>query len=207
MQHAAVEALIVPILTRPDETPLNDCTIQGLGMLRYRLNSNLRLHIWHSDIKTPDIENSAKHTHAWDFNSYIFAGQLENTIYEKAMTGKWYDHPRYWEQQIECGADGCTMGDPTEVALYDASSGIFRAGDQYFEFGDQIHQTVWQDTTVTLIYREKKKSGKDIANIYIPVDNGYVAAPAIQASVEQRRKYCDLAMGRIYDECIHWGRV
>lgn len=203
LQHAAVEAMVSPILRRPHETDLSAWTIQGLGMLRYRINSNLRLHIWNSDIKSPNIENSSKHTHAWNFQSYVFSGQLQNTIYVKTQEGVVAE--RYMEQEIECGADGgCTMAKPMEVGLAQSRCNVYRAGGTYYERGDEIHETNWQDTTVTLIYREKKP-GKDIAKIYIPVDHGHVAAPSLPVGLVDIRMYCDLALQRISAECEHWG--
>lgn len=202
IKKMAVEEMVLPILRCPTITTLlGQWTIQGLGMLRCRINDNLRLHIWHSDIKTPNIENSAKHTHAWDFHSYVVAGQLRNYVYERVQPNPHHENS-YMEQEIECGADGCTMGEPSEVYLAGVTSHVYRPGDTYFERGEEIHETRWQDTTVTLIHRVKKQ-GKDIAKIFIPVDHGYVAAPSMPATWDQVCKYTRLACARIEIEAKH----
>jgi hypothetical protein len=112
--------------------------IQGLGMLRLYLSKAVRLHVWHSGFASPGV--STLHTHPWDFESTVVAGQLENIRY-KETTGTAnteLDTERFYSSLLHCGPGGGLKEDPQLVYLKQLPSEIYHEGESYTEKAEEI---------------------------------------------------------------------
>lgn len=149
--------LVQKILESPTDL---EWSVQGLGMLRLYLSKEVRLHIWHSDLKAEDA--SVIHTHPWDFTSHIIAGQINNTILTEQGGYSPIPHKR---QQIFCGVGGGLIGDPEEVTLGVDSKHTYYEGDSYEEKAEEIHLSQALNGTVTIVER-RFKDDEDHAFVY-----------------------------------------
>lgn len=142
---SSVKPLIQKILERPHQ---HDWSLQGLGMLRLYLTDELRLHIWHSAFRVPDV--SMMHTHPWHFHSLIVAGEVIQNRYAESDTGL-----EYHRQTILCGPGGGLLDEPPQlVKLKKKPDEHYSEGEVYSQLANEIHVSVPRNGTVTLIQRE-----------------------------------------------------
>ncbi len=170
------QQLVKNILLKADSY---EWTIQGLGMLRTYLSKDVRLHIWHQDAIETDV--SELHTHPWDFESLIIAGKMTDYVYHEKQSATL----RYLRSDLQCGEGGCLMGDPTPVNLACIHKGEYEPGQSYHRDAEQIHRSVFEDGTVTLIRRFFHED-EDHALVYWPVGDKWGSAeprPASEAEV------------------------
>lgn len=157
-------------------------TVQGLGMMRLYLSPELRLHIWDSALRVPNV--SAIHTHPWDFTSYVIAGRLVNQLYGVACGV--FTHTA---MELKCEAGGCLIGEPWDVLLEPWVRTALAEGQRYYEVADLIHESIPEDGTVTLVYRLfDPRRNPDTARVYWPIGTEWVSAeprPATQTEVGQ----------------------
>jgi hypothetical protein len=147
-------------------------SVQRLGMLRLYLpgRQNVRLHVWHKDLAVPNV--STIHTHPWRFASHVVAGQVENVRIGEDRTG-W----NYLKHQIQCGAGGGLAGEAEPVNLYEQRREWLVEGDSYEQDSDEIHNTLPEDGTVTLVERVVPPGkSPDHAYVYYPVGTEWVSA-------------------------------
>jgi hypothetical protein len=135
-----------------------DWTLQGLGMLRTYLSLEVRLHVWHSGFKFKEGDQIASelHTHPWNFHSLVVAGRVRNYRFlEVAGTslGTGQAIPRK-RQTIRCGEGGGLIGDPVDVFLAEQPTETFEEGETYTQKAEEIHRSLPDDGTVTIIERE-----------------------------------------------------
>lgn len=175
-------------------------SVQGLGMLRLYLSTEMRLHLWHSSLRVPEV--TEVHDHPWHFHSLVIVGRVKNERFfpSSAQPGDEWDYDNqflggpelYVKQQLLCGPGACTMSDPEDVILHKglkASETCF-PGDCYSQSKDQIHYTNAEDCTVTLVER-KFEGDRDHANIYRRGGLPFVSAEPRPATREE----VDLVVG------------
>ena len=64
------------------ENPLEySWELQGFGMLRTYIDKDTRLQIWLKEFIVPNVTDI--HTHPWDFESYIFQGEITNYCFSE----------------------------------------------------------------------------------------------------------------------------
>lgn len=131
-------------------------SIQGFGMLRCYLSTEVRLHIGDSRFKVPDV--STVHDHPWDFTSYIVAGQVTQYRFVEHPT----DGEGFQRSIIRCGVGGglvraeCGVEAPEQVFLRRSDIETYVAGQWYSQRADEIHESLPADGTVTIVERQFK---------------------------------------------------
>lgn len=169
--------------------------------MRLYLTQEMRLHIWHSSLMTPDV--TLVHDHPWHFHSLVITGRVKNERYFPSSSrpgDKWEPGNEYLggpelyvRQQLFCGPGGCINGEPEDIILHKglkASETCF-PGDCYSQSKDQIHYTTAEDCTVTLVER-KFQGDRDNANIYRKGGLPFVSAEPRPATPEE----VDLVVGQ-----------
>jgi hypothetical protein len=173
--------------------------IQGLGMLRLYLSKAVRLHVWHSGFASPGV--STLHTHPWDFESTVVAGQLENIRY-KETTGTAnteLDTERFYSSLLHCGPGGGLKEDPQLVYLKQLPSEIYHEGESYTEKAEEIHESKPWDGTVTVVSR-RFKPDEDHARVFWPVGTAWGSAIPRDATVEEVYVITQFALQRWFKQ-------
>ena len=150
-QPRITKGLVRHLLEHPETV---DWTLQGFGMLRCYLEPELRLHVWDSRFKAAEV--SELHTHPWHFYSLVVAGRVRNYRFVESdgtsqETGGAIPRRR---QTIRCGEGGGLVGEPVDVFLTEQPTEIYVQGNVYTQLAQEIHRSVPEDGTVTIIERE-----------------------------------------------------
>jgi hypothetical protein len=154
-------------------------SVQGLGMMRVYLSRAVRLHVWDSELKIPGV--SALHTHPWDMKSYVIAGRYKQHRYTKGYNGETFN-----EATIQCGENAHVIGDPVRVGLVEHDLEVYAEGDRYKQAASEIHLSLPEDGTVTIVERVFKKDTEH-ANVYWRGTGPWVDAqprPATETEVQ-----------------------
>lgn len=155
--HEKVKLLIGDILKHPSDQS-RKWSVQGLGMMRFYLSDSVRLHIWDSSLKVPGA--SALHTHPWDLDSVVVAGRYKQHRYTEtpADSTVWDDHVKqqFKAVTIQCGEGACVMSEPEEVTLVEGMLETYLEGMGYHQDSNEIHWSIPEDGTVTLVTRTFK---------------------------------------------------
>ena len=101
MKFDVIRLLVADILEFPER---HDWTLQGFGMLRAYLSSEIRLHVWSAAHRVEGVSDI--HNHPWDFESMVVCGNMENTLYRVAP-GHLQHH---LQGKILCGAGPAVRG-------------------------------------------------------------------------------------------------
>jgi hypothetical protein len=176
-QHTLL--LVKNILERPAGF---DWSVQGLGMMRIYLSDEVRLHIWDSRLKVPAV--SAIHSHPWDLTSLVVAGHYKQHRY--VFPGRYDVGEEFQCATIKCGENACVTQEPETVALAEGSLEIYKAGQDYFQSKDEIHLSIPEDGTVTLVTRTFH-ADRDHAKVYWRGRGAWVDAkprPAMEEEVK-----------------------
>ena len=125
-------------------------TVQGFGFARTKIANVGRIHVWDSRLAVPLV--STAHTHPWPLKSTIISGELINLRLQEVdphVPGL-----PYMASAIKTGEGGGLTGEPREVRLLPCDDPEFyRPGNTYLQRPDEIHRTIAQDGTVTLLER------------------------------------------------------
>lgn len=181
--NAAVRSILENPLTR-------EWSLQGFGMLRTYLDKEVRLHIWDSRYKVDEV--SEIHTHPWHFDSLVVAGQVQNLRYWRVPSYR-HDSMLFNKQLIKCGVGGCMVGSPTVEALAIASREVFIAGETYRQSAKEIHQSLPEDGTVTIV-RRQFLDDEDHAYVFFPHSEKWVSAEPREATAEEVSNICQNAL-------------
>lgn len=144
--------LVENILRRPIGF---DWQVQGLGMLRMYLDASrkYRLHIWDSAVKVPGV--SALHNHPWDLQSNVVAGVYKQHRYIKP-TEKYHVPQEFNQVTIKCGKDAQCTSEVEKVQLCQLPMEVYGEGYNYSQAASEIHWSVPDDGTVTIVARSPK---------------------------------------------------
>jgi len=150
-------------------------------MFRLYLSKEVRLHVWDSRYSVPRV--TTIHTHPWDFESKVISGAMVDIAYRKEPSVRnstdrltlMRHFALFNEQKIICGPGGCVTGDPIEVSLYDQRTIRMEAGETYTLRRDELHESVPEDGTVTVI-RRKFYEDTEHAYVYYLVGTQWVSA-------------------------------
>lgn len=147
-------------------------TVQGFGFARTKIANVGRIHVWDSRLAVPLV--STAHTHPWPRRSTIISGELINVRFVEAephMPGV-----PYMASGIATGEGGGLIGEPREVWLLPESEPEFyMAGCTYEQKPAEIHRTIAQDGTVTLLERPQGPPLEE-ATTYWPRGTQWVSA-------------------------------
>lgn len=157
--------------------------MQGLGMLRIYLDGakKFRLHIWDSALRVPGV--SALHNHPWDLKSKVVAGVYKQYRYVPIQT---YHTIReeFNRVTIKCGEGAACTSDVEKVLLSRQPLEEYTEGQEYFQQASEIHWSIPEDGTVTLVDRTPKEDA-DHACVYWRGKGGWVTAEPRLATAEE----------------------
>lgn len=159
-------------------------TQQGFGFFRTKLQGVGRIHVWDERVATPLV--STMHTHPWDFTSTVISGELVNHRFLPTCGPL-----RYLASRIATGEGGGLLGEPAEMQLAPCAPEVLYAGDSYAQLSGEIHRTIAQAGTVTLVER-KQGPPLEEAFVYWPRGTSWVSAepkPAIEWRLTEAIQY------------------
>lgn len=165
-------------------------TVQGIGMLRTKLDGIGRIHIWDASLRVPWV--SDVHSHPWDLTSHVVSGELINTKFEVVEGDPDCRPPssrsvlKYVENCIQTGEGGGLIGPPQEVCLGWGEADCYGPGMSYSQHRDEIHRTLFADGTVTVMERTMGPPDEK-ARVYWPRMTNWVSAmprPALSYECE-----------------------
>lgn len=149
-------------------------TTQGFGFVRTKIQNVGRIHVWDSRLAVPLV--STIHTHPWALRSTILSGELINQRFLELKP----EHPnpcalKYVRQSIATGEGGGLLGEPADVRLGSDAPEVYGAGETYEQKPEEIHRTIAQDGTVTLLERQQGEPLEQ-ALVYWPRGTDWVSA-------------------------------
>ena len=173
-------ALVRSIL---EQWPSYTWTVQGLGMLRTKIADVGRIHVWDSSLRVPQVSDA--HSHPWDLHSTVISGELINQRFGIVKES----NLRYTRQRLHCGEGGGLVADTREdVCLSVFPLEFYTPGDFYKQAKDEIHRSIPQDGTVTLMERQLIEGECQEAWVLWPRGTEWVSAEprlAKQAEIQQ----------------------
>lgn len=192
-------ALVRDILTTPHR---RQWTIQGFGMLRTHLQNDVRLHVWsaaHGNGASPI------HDHPWKFSSFVVAGRLRNRRYAEtsrnekdeagALLNVSHGAAAYMRRTIRPGEGLKVIGDDVPVWLNEIDYDLVGERSWYFQRADEIHQSVPEDGTVTIVQRVRGDL-PDVAHTYYPAGTEWVSGEPRAATFYEVDAICAMALAR-----------
>jgi hypothetical protein len=190
MEAALIKPLVAAILAKAQAYRW---TLQGLGMLRLYLSENQRLHVWSRAHAAPGV--SELHDHPWHFRSRIVAGRLMNQRYTATPSAG----GGHWCQTLKCGAGGClASAPPVRVELEGDPLEDYGEGEEYHQGHNEIHQSMPEDGTVTIIARHFR-TDRDHARVFWPVGSEWGSAEPRDATPEEVRSITTNALRRWFE--------
>lgn len=144
-------------------------TVQGFGFARTKIANVGRIHIWDSRLAVQLV--STMHTHPWPLQSTIISGELINQRFvEDPAEGL-----PYMRSSIATGEGGGLIGDPVSTFIRSGTPEVYMPGDGYSQEPGEIHRSIPQDGTVTLIERPQGPP-LEAALVFWPIGTQWVSA-------------------------------
>lgn len=165
-------------------------TVQGFGFARTKIANIGRIHVWDSRLAVQLV--STAHTHPWWLRSTVISGELINQRFEVCADGGGMP---YLESDIKTGEGGGLSGDPREVNLKSKPLEIYISGASYEQRPDEIHRTIAQDGTVTLLERPQGPP-LELAATYWPGNTAWVSAEPKKPSDWELQRTIEYALER-----------
>lgn len=162
-------------------------TTQGFGMIRTYLDpetKRFRLNVWDHRLRNPAVSDI--HDHPWDFTSTVLVGRLMNVRFQEHapdMPAPAHALP-FRHVEIKTGEGGGPVDRaPDRRWLTAKPAEMYRTGQSYHQPRQEIHQTGFQDGTVTLNDRSPA-TPEHTANIYWPRGPWVDAEPRLATRAE-----------------------
>lgn len=154
MDKLLVKAILEQAIQYPWE-------LQGMGMFRLRLSPNTRLHLWDHEFANKGV--SMIHDHLqWALQSKVIVGQLINLRYDPG-------HGMPYMYHVLRAGVGCEVQDTQETLLSPCKPELYVEGDTYSQEPDEIHQTIAQRGTVTIMTQTRVKGeNENLARVFWP---------------------------------------
>lgn len=157
-----------------------DWTSQGMGFMRMKLG-DARINVWDSVFRQPNVSDI--HSHPWPLKSTIVSGMLINQRFEEQsaapLPGCNANFLPYHSCSIQTGEGGGLKGDVRDVWLEAHRPDLHVATEDAVSFYGQdaaeIHRSIYEDGTVTLIERPVTPSSV-LAKVYWPSGTVWVTA-------------------------------
>ena len=143
-------------------------TRQGFGFVRTKIADVGRIHVWDARLAVDGV--STAHTHPWLLESSIISGELVNQRFTVCPTGM-----PYTRSDIKTGEGGGLTGELQTLGLRSEPPEAYTSGASYQQKPEEIHRTLAQDGTVTLIQRPQGPP-LEVAQVYWPVGTSWVSA-------------------------------
>jgi hypothetical protein len=166
-------------------------SLQGFGMFRLYLSKQVRLHVWDARFMVEKV--TTLHTHPWAFTSHVLSGLMVDRLLRKgpSMT----DDPTHYEQQIVCGPGGGMSSEKVPVRLEPIQIAAYGPGSSYTREASDIHESVYQSGTVTLVERQFLPDTEH-AFVYFPLNRTWVTAEPREAKREEIEAMARMALDR-----------
>lgn len=173
--------------------------LKGLGLMRTYLSDDLKLHVWD---KQSQIDNvSMTHEHPWSFESLIVAGCLKQ--YRLQRYSHWVLGSEPFESSIvQCGPGGRLLTDVDLCHLHRGQLETYHEGQGYKQDSREIHQSLPEDGTVTLVRRISYQPAR-AARVYWPANEEWVSSEPIMATPEKIRRIADNTLRTWFGEGIY----
>ena len=176
-----------PLVANTLAAPSTEWTVQGFGFLRTYFGpsfapKHFRLNLWDHRFTVPNV--STIHDHPWDFKSLIVAGEIINQRYSMAMmrNGEFTHH----FTTIKTGEGGGMM-EKAEIeacVLNPKREEVYHPGDIYRQKASTIHETIFEDGTVTL---NERVGDTQHARVFWPFGTDWVDARPRPATADEVR--------------------
>lgn len=167
-------------------------TIQGFGFARTKIANVGRIHVWDSKLAVSRV--STVHTHPWPLRSTIISGELINQRFKDIPAGG----VPYMRSAIATGEGGGLIGEPMRAGLGVMPPEIYLPGDTYEQESSEIHRTIAQDGTVTLMERPQGPPLEE-ALVYWPCGTSWISAEPMPAVEWQLSEVIAYALARWSD--------
>ena len=174
------------------ENPFNyEWELQGFGMLRTYIDKDTRLQIWLKDFIVPGVTDI--HTHPWDFESFIYQGQISNFIFKEyalhdQVSGEWFQSDRCL---ILTGVTAFVK-EKTPIILKPLDKVEYSRGDIYFHGKDVPHRINFVDGTITILTKSNIHEDS-LAYSYVQNGGEWVSAAPRIATKEEIIPFIDAA--------------
>lgn len=173
MNHRPLQLAVSTIL---QNAIAYEWSVQGFGILRLYLGRLGRLHVWDSRLTYPKV--SVVHNHSWDLRSTVVWGELTNIRYYQPPPpipdvdldeGGATPHGEMWppvvfgpyyRARLLTGFNSRMVSEPKTVFLTPHTPEKYGPGDVYVQKGEEIHETRFEDGTVTLMERNLDDHGE-----------------------------------------------
>lgn len=186
-QEQPIKLLVKAILKSPQAL---DWTVHGIGLMLTYLDKGHRLHVFDKSLRVDTV--SPIHDHAWHLDSYIVAGVLRQRRYEiissfedlSIPTAQHYHHDQRVERFRQASINTVGIPIPTpgpDVLVLDGTLEEYQEGQTYHQQNDEIHETIPEDGTTTLVTREFANSIRS-ARIFWRGDGEWVSAAPRRAT-------------------------
>lgn len=155
-------------------------SMQGLGMLRLHLSGDCRLHVWDTRFKFPGA--SPIHDHQqWGLHSTVLSGRLSNVIFRECA----YPFGKLFMFQTMRAGYGCVaLHDPRDIRLEQESITDYSAGESYEQTPEQIHWTVPENGTVTIMAKSPTADAEN-ARVFWPAGEQWGSAEPRPATKDE----------------------
>lgn len=167
-------------------------SLQGLGMLRLYLSTEVRLHVWDSRYAIPGV--STIHDHPWSFKSLIVAGSVKQYRFTEPPEGEPYQF-----SVLQCGAGGCIKTFPTPINLSRSRMEQYGEGQSYEQRHDEIHESVPANGTVTIVTRTFREDTEH-ARVFWPAGTDWVSAEPRTATRDEVAGITGAALARWFTD-------
>ena len=174
------------------ENPFNyEWELQGFGMLRTYIDKDTRLQIWLKEFIVPNVTDV--HTHPWDFESFIYQGQITNFEfkehnYHEPHFDSWYEYDRC----LILTGEHAYVKEKEKVLLDGYGAYSFTKGDTYFHGKDIPHRINFVDGTITILTKLNIHEDS-LAYSYVPSGSEWVSAAPRPAEPEEIRNFIEAA--------------
>lgn len=191
----SLHATVLSLLRNWDQYSPEAWTVHGFGFLRFRLDDDVRLHLWDSRLRIEGVHDI--HDHAqWSFKSLVVWGEIGNTRFSELDApdlSRVTSVSSYKTATIHAGMGGKLNPESirqTWLAAYLRER--HQIGQCYGQVSGEIHRTDWAEGTVTIIHQ--KRTSSNSARVFWPLGEEWVAAFPRVATPGEVGAACKLAL-------------
>lgn len=167
--------------------------LQGFGMLRTYIDKDTRLQIWLNDFIVPDVTDI--HTHPWDFESFIYQGQIKNNIFKEYIIHEpIFDDWDFFDRCLILTGENAYVKERLPVILRLLDNIEYNRGDKYFHGKDIPHRISFIDGTITILTKSNIHEDSLAYSYVRGKDNEWVSAAPRPATNEEIQIFIDAAI-------------
>lgn len=162
-------------------------SLQGLGMLRLHMGHDTRLHVW--DLRHARPGASPIHDHLqWGLTSTVVSGRMVNYRYFEDPAGDLYRFAT-----LKAGYGCHFKHEPRLIRLRRGGDEIYLPGSSYSQLPEEIHWSVPDNGTVTIMRKEPTADGES-ARVFWPEGTEWGSAEPRPATPDEVRVITQYAL-------------